>query len=146
MDNAIDPTKPAKASESSGKDEFQLGARGWLVKFVGETSPLIKMFLFFLVGGLFLIYTQLYILLWIIIGFYLLFYLPVLIFFKPDRTWSEPTMLEWFRLGLSDKDSKKISDVQEGEIVQPLVIETDIHTKANISDPSPDERKVVSVK
>ena len=115
-------------------DHFNFSAGGWAINFISESSPLIKTLPFFVFGCLMLFWTQSFFLLWGVVSIYLLGILPYLLLFKPDRTWSERTMLEWYKHGLGHKGSKETTDITEGEIVQPVTVAKTTAVKANIKN------------
>lgn len=114
-------------------NQFQMSGFGLAVQSVSESSPILKLLPFFVVSCFFLFLIKVYILLSIVIVFCLLF-LCLLIVFKPERTWSEPTIIALNRHSLGDKQNKEIIDIQDGEIVQPVATTKSISAKANIKN------------
>ncbi len=99
-------------------EQMQAGLGKWYVKYVAQSSPATKMIVFYVFAGVFCLLAQAT---WLIICITLVYavLIPILLIFKPDRVWSEPTMLEWYKLGLGHKGGK-VTDIIEGEIVQPI--------------------------
>lgn len=124
---------PVKIEDNKGIDQFLMSGYGLTVNFISESSPMLKLLPFFVIGCGFLYWIQFYVVLAIVIVSYLAF-LAILITLKPDRVWSEPTLLKWQEYNLGDSKNKNLGNVQEGEIVQPITVTKAISAKANIKN------------
>jgi len=126
-------------SKHNNPDNLKIDLARGIIQFVTQSSPASKMILFYMLAAVFCYFFDEKVLFICMTSIYALL-IPILLVFMPERVWSEPTLIEWYRLGLGSKNNGNL-EIQDAEVVQPISQQKQVSAKANIANPRIEDKK-----